>query len=195
MTFEDKIKTTCKEVTENSDASSKTLKSELKKIHYDVIDASSKNLKVSRKSSTRSTSDSNGKCCSLLSTLHRFATQQYYFFVFFLGGGTVCKMVCPILLDRCPSTLSVLSVTLVYCGQTVGQIKMKLDMQVGLGPGHIVLDEDSGTPPPHGRSHPSPIFGPYLLWRNGSMDQDATWHGGRPGPKRHCVRWGPSFPP
>jgi len=32
----------------------------------------------------------------------------------------------------------VLSVTLVYCGQTVGQIKMKLGMQVGLGPGHSV---------------------------------------------------------
>jgi len=27
-----------------------------------------------------------------------------------------------------------LSVTLVYCGQTVGWIKMKLDMEVGLGP-------------------------------------------------------------
>jgi len=47
--------------------------------------------------------------------------------------------------DRC--TLSVclsvcLSVTLVYCGQTVGRIKMKLGVQVGLGPGHIVLDGD-----------------------------------------------------
>jgi len=29
-------------------------------------------------------------------------------------------------------------VTLVYCDQTVGRIKMKLGMQVGLGPGHIV---------------------------------------------------------
>jgi len=34
--------------------------------------------------------------------------------------------------------LSVLSVTLAYCGQTVECIKMKLCMQVGLGPGHIV---------------------------------------------------------
>jgi len=41
----------------------------------------------------------------------------------------------------------VLSVTLVYCGQTVRQIKMKLGMQIGLGPGHIVLDGDSGPPP------------------------------------------------
>jgi len=40
MTFEDKIKTTYEEVTENSDASSKNMKSELKKINYDVVDAS-----------------------------------------------------------------------------------------------------------------------------------------------------------
>jgi len=32
---------------------------------------------------------------------------------------------------------SVLSVTLMYCGQTVGWINMKLGMQVGLSPGHI----------------------------------------------------------
>jgi len=36
---------------------------------------------------------------------------------------------------RCP-VLSCLSVTLVYCRQTVGRIKMKLGMQVGLVPGH-----------------------------------------------------------
>jgi len=26
------------------------------------------------------------------------------------------------------------------------------------------------------------------------MDQDATWQGGRPRPRRHCVRWRPSSP-
>jgi len=37
--------------------------------------------------------------------------------------------------------LSVLCVSdIVYCGQTVGWIKMKLGVEVGLGPGHIVLD-------------------------------------------------------
>jgi len=41
--------------------------------------------------------------------------------------------------------LSVLSVMSVYCGQTVGWIKMKLGVQVGLCPGHIVLD---GAPAP-----------------------------------------------
>ena len=60
---------------------------------------------------------------------------------------TVCKMVCPMLSHHCPVCLSVLSVTLVQCGQTVGWIKMKLGMQVGLGPGHIVLDGYTAPPP------------------------------------------------
>jgi len=38
-------------------------------------------------------------------------------------------------------------VTLVYCGHTVGWIKIELGMEVGLGPGHIVLDEDPAPPP------------------------------------------------
>ena len=47
MNFEEEIKTTYKEVTENSDASSKNLKSELKK-NYDAVDTSSKNVRVSQ---------------------------------------------------------------------------------------------------------------------------------------------------
>ena len=43
-----------------------------------------------------------------------------------------------------------LSVTLVYCGQRVGWIKMKLGTEVGLGPGHIVLDGDPAPPPQKG---------------------------------------------
>ena len=42
--------------------------------------------------------------------------------------------------------LSVLFVTLMHCGQTVGWIKMLLGMEVGLGPGHIVLDRDPAVP-------------------------------------------------
>jgi len=45
-----------------------------------------------------------------------------------------------------------LSVTLVYCGQTVERIKMQRGMQVGLGPGHIVLDGDPAPLPKKGRS-------------------------------------------
>jgi len=45
---------------------------------------------------------------------------------------------------------------------------MILGVQVGLGPGHIVLDGDPVPPPPKGQS-PNTIFGPYLLWATGQM--------------------------
>jgi len=55
------------------------------------------------------------------------------------------------LADRCPVCLSVcLSVTLVYCGQAVGWIKMKFGTDVGLGRGHIVLDWDLAPRPQRG---------------------------------------------
>ena len=92
------------------------------------------------------------------------------------------RLVCPVCLP----------VTFVYCGQTVGWIKMKLSMQLGLGPGHIVLYEDPAAPPQKGQS--PQIFGPCLLSPNGWMNQDATWYGGRPRPKQLCVRWEPSSP-
>ena len=59
----------------------------------------------------------------------------------------------------CP-VMSVLSVTFVHCGQTVGRIKMKLGMQVGLGPGHIVLGGNPAPPPIKGHSPPNfrPMF-------------------------------------
>jgi len=38
----------------------------------------------------------------------------------------------------------------VYCGQTAGWIKMALGMEVGLGPGHIVLDGDPAPLPKKG---------------------------------------------
>jgi len=31
-------------------------------------------------------------------------------------------------------------------------------------------------------------------WPNGWIDQDITWYGGRPPPRRHYVRWGPISP-
>jgi len=56
----------------------------------------------------------------------------------------------------------VLSVTLMYCGQTVGWIKMKLGMQVGLDPGHIVFDGDPAPPPPPQRGT-APNFRPIFV--------------------------------
>ena len=45
--------------------------------------------------------------------------------------------------------------------------------------------------PKRGQSRRPTIFGPFL-WPNGWMHQDATRYGGRPQPRRLCVRWGPS---
>jgi len=62
----------------------------------------------------------------------------------------------------------VLSVTLVHCGQTVRRVKIKPDVQVGLGPGHIVLDGDPGPPPQRGTA---PNFRPISVvakWLDGS---------------------------
>jgi len=67
---------------------------------------------------------------------------------------------------------------LVYCVQMVGGLKVKLGMQVGLGPGHTVLDGDWGSRSPTERGTAAPpltkftgigfdcvhiIRGPYLL--------------------------------
>jgi len=117
-----------------------------------------------------------------------------------------------------------LSMTLVYCGQTVRWIKMELGTEVGLGPSHIVLDEDPAPPPekghnpqfsatwyggrPRPRRHcvrwetrsPEKVGGTappilaHVLWPKGWMDQDVTWYGSWPRPMPHCVTWEPSSP-
>jgi len=68
---------------------------------------------------------------------------------------TVVLSVCPVL-----SVMCCLAVTLVYCGQTVGWINMKLGMEVGLGLGHTVLDED---PAPLSQSGTAPNFRPMSI--------------------------------
>jgi len=110
-----------------------------------------------------------------------------------IGPLSVCLSLCLSVLS-CPVLSVCLTVTLVYCGQTVGSIKMKLGMPVGLRPGHIVLHGDPAPPPQKGGRVPSPLFSPCLLWPNGWMDQDTTWYGGRPWPRPHCARWGSSSP-
>ena len=73
-------------------------------------------------------------------------------------------------------------------------IKIALGMEVGLGPGHIVLDGDPALLPKKG-AEPPPNFRPifivgkrldasrcHLVWRYASV-------------RRLCVRWGPSLPP
>ena len=49
---------------------------------------------------------------------------------------------------------------------------MSLGMELGLGLGNFVLDEDPALLPKNGAEPPPQIFGPCLLWPNGWMDQD-----------------------
>ena len=63
---------------------------------------------------------------------------------------------------------TVLSVTLVYCGQMVGWITMKLGMFVGMAPPHCVRWGPSS--PQKKEAHPQ--FLTRLLWPNGWMDYD-----------------------
>ena len=69
---------------------------------------------------------------------------------------------------------------------------MSLGKELGLDLGDFVLDRDPVAPSPKGGT--PTISGPFLLWPNGWMHQNATWYGCRPRPRQLCVRWGPSSP-
>jgi len=49
---------------------------------------------------------------------------------------------------------------------------MKLGMELGLGPGHIVLDGNPAPLPKKGST--APPIAAHVLWLTGWMDQDAT---------------------
>ena len=83
--------------------------------------------------------------------------------------------------DRCLSVcLYCLSVTLVYCDQTVGLIKMKLGLQVGLGPVHVVLDGD----PAKGGGASKFSAHIYCSQTAGWIKMPLHMHGVRPQPRR-----------
>jgi len=102
--------------------------------------------------------------------------------------ATVCKTVSSKLSDRCPFCLSV---TLVYCGQMVGRIKMPLGTEVDLGPGDIMLDGDPAPPlQKGGGALPMSIVAKRLDGQDG-----ISWHGGGLWSRPHCARRRPSCPP
>jgi len=39
-----------------------------------------------------------------------------------------------------------------------------------------------------------PVCNVGVLWPNGWMDQNETWHAGRSPPRAHCIRWVPRLP-
>jgi len=67
-----------------------------------------------------------------------------------------------------------LSVTLVYCGQTVRWIKMPLGTDVGLDPGNIVLDGDP-APPRKGAQKPPPHFSSHVYCGQVIADLSNCW--------------------
>jgi len=67
----------------------------------------------------------------------------------------------------CYQTAVCLSVMLVYCGQMVGWNNMKLGMEAGLSPGHIVLD---GDPVPLPKRGTAPQFSAHVC-----CGQTAGW--------------------
>ena len=80
----------------------------------------------------------------------------------------------------------------ICCGQMAGWVKMPLGMEADLSPGNFVLDGDPSSNDKRGHIL---NFRPILLWPNSRMDQDGTWHPGRPRSRPHCARWGPSSLP
>jgi len=89
--------------------------------------------------------------------------------------------------DRCLSALLCLWRWCIVAKRLDGSRVMKLGKEIGLGPGHIVLDEHPAALPKGAQPQ---FFDPCLFWPNDRMDQMATWYGGRPRPRPHCVKWG-----
>jgi len=69
---------------------------------------------------------------------------------------------------------------------------MKLDMLVGLGPSHIMLDGDP-APPKKGTAPNFRLMSVVAKRLDGLRCHN--WYRGRPLPRIHCVRGGPSCPP
>ena len=72
----------------------------------------------------------------------------------------------------------------------VGRIKMKLGMQVGLDPGHIVLDGDPAPLPQRGTAPTQ--FSAHICCGQMTAWINATWYGARPQPRGLCVRRDPA---
>jgi len=94
--------------------------------------------------------------------------------------------------DCCPVCLSCLSVTLVYCGETVGWIKMKLGIEEGLGQATCVRWRPSPSLQKGGTAAlPSPHFSAHVYivvkWLDGLILPLGTEVGGpRLGPGHMC---------
>ena len=99
---------------------------------------------------SRKAKEQNGTACAIEVIGNQTASQ--YNILQPIVTGRVLRVAWCVCRSVCLSVLSCLVPSVcccvgIYYGQMVGWIKMKLDVQVDLGPGHIVLDGDP-TPPP-----------------------------------------------
>jgi len=100
----------------------------------------------------------SSKSSKIHSNRARYTSLCVYVFAYVSSSrfwATIYKTIRPMLYGTVVC-LVCLSVTLVHCGQTVGWIKIPLGMEVGLGPGQIVLDGDpalQGAQQPHFSTH------------------------------------------
>ena len=73
---------------------------------------------------------------------------------------------------------------------------LRLGTEVPVGPGDIVVDGEPSSPPQKKGGTVPPQFSAHVCCgrTNDRMDQNATWYGGRPRPRRHVLDWDPSSP-
>ena len=110
-----------------------------------------------------------------LSCYNKISSYMWYYYhiplLAFFGRPFVKRFALCYQTVVCLSVLSCLSVTLVCGGQMVGWIKMKPDMQVGLGPGDFLLYGDWGpSSPPTKKAQPPSNFRPMSI-----CGQTAGW--------------------
>ena len=79
-----------------------------------------------------------------------------------------------------------------YYAQMVGWIKMPLDVELGLDPSDIVLDGDPGPSSP--KKGTAPSFLPMSIVAKRLHRSRCQVCEGRPRPRPHWARWGPSSP-
>jgi len=107
--------------------------------------------------------------------------------------ATVCKTVLPMLWESC------LSVCLSVCLRRCCIVAKRLNgsrchfMQVGIGPGHTVLDGEPA--PPTQKKGAQPLnFRPMSIAAKRLNGPGCHLARGRPLHRPHCVRWGPAPP-
>ena len=82
----------------------------------------------------------------------------------------------------------------VFSGTLNPTQSINLGMEVGLGPGDFVFDGDPVIPRKKGTPTPPNFWLMSIGAKRLDGSRYATWYGGKPRPRRRCVRWIRSSP-